>query len=240
LVSRHPVLFVIALLAVSVPLRAFATIVVPQLPQPPGLIVLAQEGGGEGGSGAGGGGGGEGGDGGSTDGDYGRTEDDSFNGSSGGPVTRDRNLSHNPHVLSEAPGVAEARRTLRLVQAAEGRFEARLARCGASDPLPVLHPCIANALDLYAKDLGDPRIVLPPETKAIPAIVAQTARRVRAATTHRQARAAVSAAVAEIRKSIALIKADEPVLARLETRAGTAVADGLQLADAKLEKAIGL
>jgi hypothetical protein len=245
---RYTGLTLTALLAVSVPLRAFSAGLIPHLPHPPSLIVLAQEGGGDGGGSDGGSSGGGSNDGGGYNGgsDTGGRDTGNADFNHEPQNNSDRNSSNSdpayrPRGTFEAKGVSEARRTLRLIQQAEGRFEGQLARCRNDDPLQVLHRCIANALDSYAKDLSNPQIELPQATRAIPTIVARTASRVRAAKTHRQARVAVKAAVAQIRKSITLIKAVDPaVIAQLQTRASTVVADSLEPVDAKLERAIGL
>jgi hypothetical protein len=46
-----------------------------------------------------------------------------------------------------------------------------------------------------------------------------------------------------VKKTIELIKADEPVyatLADMQTRQGNIIAEGLQVAEAKLERAVGI
>jgi hypothetical protein len=50
----------------------------------------------------------------------------------------------------------------------------------------------------------------------------------------------VKAAIGQVRKTIALLEADDPVILQTETREGELVAETLEVADARLEKASGL
>ena len=81
---------------------------------------------------------------------------------------------------------------------------------------------------------------LPPALRDLPDIVAKAATRVRAAKTRREAIQAVKVAIEAVHKSIALLKADDPVALRRETRVGSFVEETLQVADNKLERAVGL
>ncbi|MGA2041894.1 MAG: hypothetical protein ABSG83_00835 [Roseiarcus sp.] len=100
--------------------------------------------------------------------------------------------------------------------------------------------CVADALDRYAQALRDVAPRLPPALRSLPTIVADAARRVRAARTVAEAAQAVKTAIGRVRKTIALLKADDPVILRAETREGSLVADTLEAASDKLEKAVGL
>ena len=100
--------------------------------------------------------------------------------------------------------------------------------------------CIADVLDNYAAALREIAPQLPPAMRNLPDIVARAARRVRVARTRQEAIQAVKVAIDAVRKSIALLKADDPVALNRATRAGSFVAETLQVADNKLEKAVGL
>jgi hypothetical protein len=111
--------------------------------------------------------------------------------------------------------------------------ETAIASCSEDD----LH-CLADALDNYAEALR--KLPLPPELKRLPDVVAHAAHQVRAAKTRAQAVKAIKIAVAEVRRTITLLKADDPVVLKAETREGAFVAETLEVADNKLEKAVGL
>jgi len=63
---------------------------------------------------------------------------------------------------------------------------------------------------------------------------------VRASKTREEAVKALKIAIAEVHKSIALLRADDPIALQTGTREGSFVAETLQVADNKLEKAVGL
>ena len=71
------------------------------------------------------------------------------------------------------------------------------------------------------------------------AVIREAARAVQTGTVA-QARAVVRNAVAEVRKAIALIRADEPAVARLQVRQGNAIASALQSVETRLARAVGL
>jgi hypothetical protein len=100
--------------------------------------------------------------------------------------------------------------------------------------------CIADALDGYAAALQQIVPQLSPGLRSLPLIVATAARKVRAARTMSDAVRAVKTAITQIRKSIELLKADDPATIKQETREGTLVVETLQIAGDKLEKAVGL
>jgi hypothetical protein len=100
--------------------------------------------------------------------------------------------------------------------------------------------CIADALDAYADALRNLSPSLPPDLQELPDIVSRAARQVRQAKTKAQAIKAVQIAIAEVHKTISLLKADDPVVLKVETREGAFVAETLEVADNKLEKAVGL
>jgi hypothetical protein len=121
------------------------------------------------------------------------------------------------------------------VQAASQSADQAIALCDTRT-----RRCIADALDEYATALRELAPQLPPAFRDLPVIVEQAATRVRTARTKKEAIAAVTSAIQAVHKSIALLKADDPVALRAETRAGSFVIQTLQVADEKLEKAVGL
>ena len=121
------------------------------------------------------------------------------------------------------------------VQAASQAADEAISRCDTRT-----RRCIADALDEYATALRALAPQLPPALRDLPVIVEQAATRVRTARTKKEAIAAVTSAIQAVHKSIALLKADDPFALRTETRASSFVIQTLQVADEKLEKAVGL
>ena len=81
---------------------------------------------------------------------------------------------------------------------------------------------------------------LSPQLANLPNIVETAAQRVRAAKTKKQAIQALKFAINAVHKTIALLRADDPVTLAAQTREGNLVAETLVVADNKLEKAVGL
>jgi hypothetical protein len=100
--------------------------------------------------------------------------------------------------------------------------------------------CIADALDDYATALRALGPLLPREFNDLPVIVERAATKVRTARTKKEAIVAVQSAIAEVHKRIALLRADDPIALTVGTRDGAFVIQTLQVADDKLEKAVGL
>jgi hypothetical protein len=100
--------------------------------------------------------------------------------------------------------------------------------------------CTADALERYARAMGARILDLPPPLRSIPAAIREAARRVRTARTAEEAQAAVRTAVGEVRKAIALLRADEPEVARIQVRQASTIAAALSSVEAKLAKATGL
>ena len=113
--------------------------------------------------------------------------------------------------------------------------ESTISMCPQDNPI-----CIADALEAYAEALRRLSPPLGPDVQRLPDIVLRAAHQIRTAKTRAQAVRAVKIAIAEVHKTIELIKADDPVVLRAETREGAFVAETLQVADSKLEKAVGL
>jgi hypothetical protein len=121
------------------------------------------------------------------------------------------------------------------VQAASEAADAAIGLC-----VPGSRSCIASALDDFATALRALVPQLPPEFRNLPIIVERAATKVRTARTKKEAIAAVTDAIQAVHKSIALLKADDPVALKAETRASSFVIETLQVADDKLQKAVGL
>ncbi|MGD0186216.1 MAG: hypothetical protein ABSC25_13330 [Roseiarcus sp.] len=100
--------------------------------------------------------------------------------------------------------------------------------------------CVADALDKYAEALAAVAPRLPPRLRNLPSVVAQAARRVRAARTKAQAVQAINAAIAVIHKDMTLVRAEDAETRQRETRSGALVADTLNVASLSLEKGGGL
>jgi hypothetical protein len=81
---------------------------------------------------------------------------------------------------------------------------------------------------------------LPPQLRSLPAIVAKAAKKVRAAKSTAEAVRAVKSAIAQVHKTISLLKADDSATRQTVTRDGALVVETLQVASDKLEKAVGL
>ena len=102
--------------------------------------------------------------------------------------------------------------------------------------------CVADVLDTYADALRKLAPSLPPALQSLPDVVSRAATQVRHAKTRAQAAKAMNVAIAEIHKTIALIKADDRIVVSydLESREATSVVNTLEVARDKLEKATGL
>jgi hypothetical protein len=100
--------------------------------------------------------------------------------------------------------------------------------------------CVADVLDKFAVELAEIAPQLPPSLRRLPEIVATSARKLRAARTKTEAVIAIKEAIAVVHKTIALLTADDPVGHQIATREGASIATTLAVADAKLEKAVGL
>ena len=113
--------------------------------------------------------------------------------------------------------------------------ETAISLCDENNPR-----CVADALDAYAEALRILSPPLPPELQGLPDVVSRAARRVRAARTKAEAIRAVKAAIGEVHKTIALLKADDPLILKETTREGSFIAETLEVANDKLEKASSL
>jgi hypothetical protein len=100
--------------------------------------------------------------------------------------------------------------------------------------------CVADALDKYADELAEISPQFPPSMRDLPEVVRTAARKVRAAKTKTEAVRAIKAAIVVVHKTIELLKADDSISHQVATREGGFVAATLEVAGAKLEKAVGL
>jgi hypothetical protein len=110
----------------------------------------------------------------------------------------------------------------------------------ACDRVKTTTRCVADVLDRFAIELAEIAPQLPPPLRVLPNIVATSARKVRAARTKTEAVNAIREAIVAVHKSIALVRADDPDAHQVATREGAFVAATLEVAGAKLEKAVGL
>ncbi|MBV9289063.1 MAG: hypothetical protein JO288_14825, partial [Hyphomicrobiales bacterium] len=99
---------------------------------------------------------------------------------------------------------------------------------------------IADALDEYADKLQVLAPRLPPALRNVPAIVAEGARRVRAARSRSEAVAVLRQTIATVHKEIALVLSEDPETRSRETRDGAVVAGALEAASATLVTSGGL
>jgi hypothetical protein len=120
------------------------------------------------------------------------------------------------------------------VKALSRATESYIRNCGCAT-----QACIADALDTYAAALAQVAPRLPPQLQDEANVVAQAARRVRAARTKTEALHALHDAIAIIHKDVELVRAEDPDHPRL-TRGGDFVAETLNVASLALEKGGGL
>jgi hypothetical protein len=120
------------------------------------------------------------------------------------------------------------------VKALSRATESYIRNCGCAT-----QACVADALDKYAEALAKVTPRLPPQLQDEANVVAQAARRVRAARTKAEALHALNDAIAIIHKDVELVKAEDPDHPRL-TRGGDFVAETLNVASLALEKGGGL
>jgi hypothetical protein len=149
-------------------------------------------------------------------------------GSSSGSSSGGNGGPHFPSAVAAPDPIPDTKPITRATETA-------ISQCAEDDRI-----CVADALDAYAAALRRLSPPLPPELSGLPDIVSRAAHRVRHAKTRAQATRAIKSAIAEVRKTISLLKADDPVVLKAETRQGAFVAETLAVAENKLEKASGL
>lgn len=121
------------------------------------------------------------------------------------------------------------------VRAASDNAQAAISLCAIDKPA-----CVADALDAYADELEKLAPRLPPRLRALPGILRKASHNIRAAKTPAAAVRAVKIAIAEVRKTISLLQADDVATRSVGTREGSLVAATLQVASNKLQKAVGI
>ena len=99
---------------------------------------------------------------------------------------------------------------------------------------------IADAMDEYAAKLQILAPRLPPALRSVPAIVAEGARRVRAARSRTEAVAVLRQTVAAVHKEIALVLSEDPETRSREVRDGDVIAGALGGANVALVNSGGL
>ncbi len=141
-----------------------------------------------------------------------------------------------------APGfdpIRAVRRDFLTIKTASLRLEKTIDACRELETR-ALRDCVANALDAYAGSLAKASTLLPPEKSPVADIIEKGAAKVRRAKSKREIVAAVRQVVADVRKSIELIIADDPIVASLSTRASNTIVSSLERTDRRLESAVGL
>jgi hypothetical protein len=138
-------------------------------------------------------------------------------------------------VLASAEAVTVDDEVGSLVESISAQAESTISVCWLDSP-----DCIADALDRYAAALQQIAPRLPPALRSLPGIVARAARKARAASSPQEAVLILRHAIAQVHKSIALLRADEPMVPVAATRAGGLVVATLQVAQDRLERAVGL
>ena len=140
-----------------------------------------------------------------------------------------------PQSVTPVPSQAAGGDIVQRVEDASTRADQSIQQCQVETP-----PCVADALDALADALEKLAPEMPPRLGTLPGIVRNAARKVRAAKTKAEAVAAVRVAIAEVHKTIELLKATDPSTREVSTREGAFVVQTLEVASAKLEKAMGL
>lgn len=178
-----------------------------------------------------------------------------YGGAGGGPIAASPEGKADP--------VAAAEATLDGLVLLSGNLETAVEACRGSGPeLESYLDCLGSSLDQYARQIDRIALDLPEPLRGVSATIQQASREIADArdTAVRQlatarspaertrirreaaakARAAVATATAEIRKQIALIRADEPEVARLQAEQGDAITGALDIVGRDLERVVGL
>ncbi|TCR63424.1 MBG domain-containing protein [Bosea sp. BK604] len=151
-----------------------------------------------------------------------------------------------PTLGTGRPGELDAARdTLAAIERSSNDLESKVASCegqfGRRDKeVREYTSCVSDALEQFATALDSRALTLPGPMRGIPAVIRQAARQVRAARTVQEARVAVRAALTEVRKAIALIRADDPAIGQLQLRQGNRIATALGSVETRLSRATGL
>ncbi|WP_293855565.1 filamentous hemagglutinin N-terminal domain-containing protein [uncultured Alsobacter sp.] len=180
-------------------------------------------------NGGGGGSGSSGDGGGPASGTSGGSGEGGGSGSGGGPTLGS----------GQQPATVEtARVTLTSIERSADTFQTRLSDCergGAG-----YAGCVGDAMNQFASALDDRALQLPPPLRGISAVIREAAARVRSARTIGEARSAVRDALTAVRGAIALIKVDDPAVARIQVRQASTIRTALERVDLRLASAGGL
>ncbi|UOA28956.1 Heme/hemopexin-binding protein (plasmid) [Pseudosulfitobacter sp. DSM 107133] len=175
----------------------------------------------------------------------------------GGPV------ASAPASAGNGSALRAARETLQVVQGLSTSFEVAAAGCNeSSDDVTRYMACLSDALNDFANELDAISTDLPPAMQDVARIIRDAQRsvaqaRIRAerrlagATSQAQreqiardafgeARAALDTAAGEIRKSISLVRAEDPELAAVQRATIVTVAAAIDNAGIELSRATGL
>ena len=158
---------------------------------------------------------------------------------------------------------ADALATFEAVDSISGEMELAVQSCGSSDQdFTNYMACLSDSLDTYANALDEISNDLPSGLEnvsatirtardAVDAATARAARRLATATTPEQraaiqrdavneARGAIDTAKSEIRKAIALIRADDPEVAAVQRQTGARIVQAFDTVDSALARAVEL
>ena len=162
-----------------------------------------------------------------------------------------------------AQSLAAAERTLGALQASAARVEAAMQGCRALEPgAGLLLECVSDALGAFATDLEALALDLPPELSQVSAIIRnaeaqvsairqRTETELAAATTDAERRdielralgdaiGVVQNAADEVRRSLELIRAEDPQLVAVFGAQGATVVQAIQTVELELVRASGI
>ncbi len=150
--------------------------------------------------------------------------------------------SGGPTLGTGRPGELEAARsTLAAIERSANELEAEVARCEAQEKVASNYKnCVGSALEQFSNALDSKTLTLPGPMRGVSAIIRRAAQQVRAARTMQEARAAVGAALTEVRKAIALIRADDPAIGRLQLQQANRIVSALGSVQTRFARATGL
>jgi hypothetical protein len=159
----------------------------------------------------------------------------------GGPGERPSGESLGPDGIYATLMPGDSPRGLYL-QAKYGSIAAlrAVSNCPEGLPLENVKLCLSNGLEQFAAALDPIAPKLPEALRTLPTQLREASRKVKAAKTKEEARAVVAKVIADVRKSIDFVRADDPTTVAFATRTGGLAADVLASVDAKIEKCAGI
>ena len=178
-------------------------------------------------------------------------------------LTTDTGLPSGPASPPGSDPVAGAEEVLTLLVEVSEDIDAQIAACSNSEgQAEDMMACISRALDRYSSALDELAAQLPPSMQQVSAILRETkasidgsrqrvVERLATATSDaerdairrqgmREAQEALATARTEIRKSIGLIRAEDPDLARVQVQQGEVILATLTKVDLSLSRAVEL